>query len=202
MSKQEDFGRSEKSLEKTQEINNEARISKRAKMKRKFNRNQKRVTLWDIQLSSLTSLGAHISLNEMNEKLLLHKSSLVSRDFNFILWYTKCYLFKIIFFYHVFFTAFNKLLLKKLQNHTLHIILLRSLFCLIRVDVGWQFFWITSFSSFCAFYAICFEPNVLNQGIKICVVVILKGASCYVIFFSCYKKSPDKYQTICKNSTM
>ena len=45
MSKQEDFGRSEKSLEKTQEINNEARISKRAKMKRKFNRNQKRVTL-------------------------------------------------------------------------------------------------------------------------------------------------------------
>ena len=45
MSKQEDFDRSEKSLEKTQEINNEARISKRAKMKRKFNRNQKRVTL-------------------------------------------------------------------------------------------------------------------------------------------------------------
>ena len=56
MSKQEYFGRSEKPLEKTRETDNEARISKKAKMKRKFNRNQKRITLGDIQLSSLTSL--------------------------------------------------------------------------------------------------------------------------------------------------
>ena len=41
MSKQEDFGQPEKPLEKTREIENEAKISKKAKMKRKFNRNQK-----------------------------------------------------------------------------------------------------------------------------------------------------------------
>ena len=45
MSKQEDFHRPEKPLEKLLEINNEARISKEAEMKRKFNRNQKRITL-------------------------------------------------------------------------------------------------------------------------------------------------------------
>ena len=45
MSKQDDFRRPEKPLEKTQEIDNEARISKKAVMKRKFNRNQKRITL-------------------------------------------------------------------------------------------------------------------------------------------------------------
>ena len=56
MSKQEDFGRPEKPLEKTREIDNEARISKKAEMKRKFNRNQKGITLWDIQLSSLIFL--------------------------------------------------------------------------------------------------------------------------------------------------
>ena len=56
MSKQEDFRRPEKPLEKTWEIDNEARISKKAEMKRKFNRNQKRITLRDIQLSCLTSL--------------------------------------------------------------------------------------------------------------------------------------------------
>ena len=56
MPMQEDFRRPEKPLEKTREIDNEARISKKAKMKRKFNRNQKRITLLDIQLSSLTSL--------------------------------------------------------------------------------------------------------------------------------------------------
>ena len=39
MSKQEDFGRPEKPLEQMQEIDNEARISKKAEMKRKFNRN-------------------------------------------------------------------------------------------------------------------------------------------------------------------
>ena len=45
MSKQENFGRPEKPLEKTREIDKEARISKKAEMKRKFNRNQKQVTL-------------------------------------------------------------------------------------------------------------------------------------------------------------
>ena len=45
MSKQEDFVRPEMSLEKTREIDNEARISKKAEMKRKFNRYQKRITL-------------------------------------------------------------------------------------------------------------------------------------------------------------
>ena len=44
MSKQEDFGRPEKTLGKTREIDNEARILKKAEMKRKFNRNQKRIT--------------------------------------------------------------------------------------------------------------------------------------------------------------
>ena len=42
MSTQEGFHRPEKPLEKTQEIDNEARISKKAKTKRKFNKNQKR----------------------------------------------------------------------------------------------------------------------------------------------------------------
>ena len=56
MSKQEDFGRSEKPLEKTRENDNEIRILKKAEMKRKFNKNQKQITLFDIQLSSLTSL--------------------------------------------------------------------------------------------------------------------------------------------------
>ena len=45
MSKQEDFGQPEKPLEKTREIDNEAKISKKAKMKRKFDRNQKWITL-------------------------------------------------------------------------------------------------------------------------------------------------------------
>ena len=44
MSKQEDFHRLEKPLEKTREIDNEAGISKKAEMKRTFNRNQKRIT--------------------------------------------------------------------------------------------------------------------------------------------------------------
>ena len=43
MPNQEDFRRPEKPLEKTREIDNEARISKKAEMKRKFNRNQKRI---------------------------------------------------------------------------------------------------------------------------------------------------------------
>ena len=45
MPKQEDFRRPEKPLEKTREIDNEARISKKAEIQRKFNRNQKRITL-------------------------------------------------------------------------------------------------------------------------------------------------------------
>ena len=44
MSKQEDFSRPEKPLEKTREIDNEARIPKKAKMKRKLKRNQKCIT--------------------------------------------------------------------------------------------------------------------------------------------------------------
>ena len=44
MFKQEGFHRPERSLEKAQEIDIEARMSKEAKMKRKFNRNQKRIT--------------------------------------------------------------------------------------------------------------------------------------------------------------
>ena len=44
MSKQEDLGRPEKALEKAQEIDYKARISKKVELKRKFNRNQKRIT--------------------------------------------------------------------------------------------------------------------------------------------------------------
>ena len=45
MPNQEDFRRPEKPFEKTREIDNEARISKKSNMKRKFNRNQKWITL-------------------------------------------------------------------------------------------------------------------------------------------------------------
>ena len=45
ISEQEDFHWPEIPLEKTWEIDNKARISKKAEMKRKFNRIQKRVTL-------------------------------------------------------------------------------------------------------------------------------------------------------------
>ena len=41
---QEDFHWPEIPLEKTREIDNEARISKKAKIKRKFNRNKKHIT--------------------------------------------------------------------------------------------------------------------------------------------------------------
>ena len=41
----EGFRRPEKPLEKTREIDNEARIFKKAEVKRKFSRNQKRITL-------------------------------------------------------------------------------------------------------------------------------------------------------------
>ena len=44
MSKQEDVHRPETSREKKLEYQNEARISEEAEMKRKFNRNQKRIS--------------------------------------------------------------------------------------------------------------------------------------------------------------
>ena len=44
MSKQENFRWPEKLLKKMREIDNEARIPKKAEMKRKFHRNQKRIT--------------------------------------------------------------------------------------------------------------------------------------------------------------
>ena len=44
MLKQEDFHQPEKTLEKKWKIDNEARILEKSKMKRKFNRNQKRIT--------------------------------------------------------------------------------------------------------------------------------------------------------------
>ena len=44
MSKQEDFHWPEKPLEKTREIDEEARILRKAEMERKFNRNEKRLT--------------------------------------------------------------------------------------------------------------------------------------------------------------
>ena len=53
---QENFHRPEIPLGKTREIDYEARISKKAKMKRKFNRNQKNINPSDIQLSCLISL--------------------------------------------------------------------------------------------------------------------------------------------------
>ena len=45
MSKQEDFCRPEKPLDKAREIDNETRISRKTEMKTKFNRNQERITL-------------------------------------------------------------------------------------------------------------------------------------------------------------
>ena len=53
MSKQEDLRRPEKPLEKTQEIDNEARISKKAELERKLNTDQERITLQDIQLFNI-----------------------------------------------------------------------------------------------------------------------------------------------------
>ena len=55
MSMQEDFHRPEKPLENTLEISQEV------EMKRKFNRNQKCITPWDIQLGSL--LIANFQMN-------------------------------------------------------------------------------------------------------------------------------------------
>ena len=44
ISEQEEFDRPEIPLEKTRKIDNEARISKKAEIKRKFSENQKRIT--------------------------------------------------------------------------------------------------------------------------------------------------------------
>ena len=74
MSKWENIHWPKKSLEKTREIDNEARISRKAEMKRKFNRNQKWITHCDIQLSSLTSLLTSTPITEQ-----LHSST--SSDF-------------------------------------------------------------------------------------------------------------------------
>ena len=54
-------------------IDNEARISKKAEMKRKFNRNQKRIIPWDIQLSCLTSLVSSIWLVE-NQRFIRERT--------------------------------------------------------------------------------------------------------------------------------
>ena len=44
ISEQKDFHQSEIQLEKTREIDNEVRISEKAEMKKKFDKNQKRIT--------------------------------------------------------------------------------------------------------------------------------------------------------------
>ena len=61
MSNQEDFLRPEKALEKTREIDSKVRISKKAEMKRKFNRNQKRIILR--HPAKLFKILAHINLS-------------------------------------------------------------------------------------------------------------------------------------------
>ena len=88
ISQQEDVHRPEIPLGKTREIDNKARISKKAEMKRKLNRNQKRITPRDIQLSSLTSLietrlVTHFSgykAIKLDEKAMLH---VLNHDFRF-----------------------------------------------------------------------------------------------------------------------
>ena len=49
-------------LGKTRKTDNESRISEKAEMKRKFNRDQKRITSKDIQLSSLRFLNIATAL--------------------------------------------------------------------------------------------------------------------------------------------
>ena len=77
MSKHEDFRRPEKPLEETREIDNQASISEKAKTKRKFNRNQKRITLWDIQLSSLTFLFT-LKISTTFADLLMEKKQVIN----------------------------------------------------------------------------------------------------------------------------
>ena len=77
MSKHEDFRRPEKPLEETREIDNQASISEKAETKRKFNRNQKRITLWDIQLSSLTFLFT-LKISTTFADLLMEKKQVIN----------------------------------------------------------------------------------------------------------------------------
>ena len=77
MSKHEDFCRPEKPLEETREIDNKAAISEKAETKRKFNRNQKRITLWDIQLSSLTFLFT-LKISTTFADLLMEKKQVIN----------------------------------------------------------------------------------------------------------------------------
>ena len=62
--------------------------------------------------------------------------------------------------------------LKALRNLILRIILVWSLLWFMQVFILYNFIWKTSFSSFCAFCVFCFESNVLNQDIKMCVLML------------------------------
>ena len=53
------------------EIDNEARIAKEAEIKRKFNRNQKCITPWDIQLSSVIFLLQQMSSHRGSQELFM-----------------------------------------------------------------------------------------------------------------------------------
>ena len=77
MSKHEDFRRPEKPLEETREIDNQASISEKAETKRKLYRNQKRITLWDIQLSSLTFLFT-LKISTTFADLLMEKKQVIN----------------------------------------------------------------------------------------------------------------------------
>ena len=63
------------------EIDNEARIAKEAEIKRKFNRNQKCITPWDIQLSSVIFLLQQMSSQELFKDLCFMNYSLPSLVF-------------------------------------------------------------------------------------------------------------------------
>ena len=92
--------------------------------------------------------------------------------------------------------------LKELRNRTLSIILVWSLFFLIRVYVGLhflQFLLKNQFFVFLCFWRFVFfcESDVLNQNIK----MSYHASEFNVILFSLYKNSAYKYhQTICKYS--
>ena len=77
MCKHEDFGWPEKALKKTREIDNEATISEKAETEIKFNRNQNRITLWDIQLSSLTFLFT-LKISTTFADLLMEKKQVIN----------------------------------------------------------------------------------------------------------------------------
>ena len=62
-------------LEKTPEVDNEARISKEVEMKRKFNRNQKRITLLSC-FETFTCCGY-----DMSSQVSFSTSSILSQGF-------------------------------------------------------------------------------------------------------------------------